>query len=1486
MRRPADPVLRPFHPGIRAWFRDCVGRPSDPQRQGWPVVARGDDALIVAPTGSGKTLAAFLAGIDRLVRQGLEAPLPNAVHLLYVSPLKALANDVRVNLQAPLDALRRRFAAAGDPFPDIRIAVRSGDTPARDRRRMLRTAPHILVTTPESLHILLTTAQQAGLFSALQAVIVDEVHAMAGTKRGAHLALTLERLVARVGRPVQRIGLSATVAPAAEAAHWLVGADASGAPRPVTLVACGTRRPAELVVRSPVPDLSHVEGSVWPDVIRLVLGVVRAGRTTLVFVNNRGLAERLAAQLNATAHETLVHPYHGSLDRERRLLLEQALKRGEVKGLVTTSALELGIDIGSVDQVVQVQSPARVSAALQRLGRAGHRLDEVSRAVFVPTHLSDALEMLAVVEAARAGDVEALDVPANALDVLAQVLVAMVALEARPADELFAAVRGAWNYRHLPRAAFDEVLAMLAGKYPAEVAAELSPRLARDRAGGLVTPLPGARLAAVLNGGTIPDRGTYKAVLADGGVLGELDEEFVFESRVGDAFRLGASTFRIAAIEHARVIVNPAPGAAARVPFWHGDYGGRPATLAARIGALTRALTRTLTRTLAAASDDAARDALAGRLGADRPLVDALHGWIVRQRALAGVVPDDRTLLLEQHRDETGALRLVLHAPFGVRVTAPWALALAQRLRERLGADVVPVAINEGLMLRLPDLRGDAPAASVATLAADEAERRVTDEVGATALFGARFRMNAARALVLPRSTPGRRLPLWMQRLKAQDLLESVRREPSFPLLVETYRDVLQDAFDLPALRGILGDVASGARRIEVRILEQPSPFASAYAFQFVQDRMYADDAPRRVVGGGDALGLDHALLGELLGRPASDEGLGPALDAVLAARRGTATRRRARTADELAVLVARVGDCTPAELEARLAAPVERRGDPVAELLADGRASWVELPGAVVEPRRFVLAADRGRYADAFGPRVGAVRPRGIARAEVVVRWLALAGPVTVGDVVARYGMDAAVAEALLRQREQADALVRLVIPPDRDTPRWCARRPLEAAWRRALGRLRRDVEPVSLVAYAAMLPRWQQVGDDATSPARAREVFRQLDGCPRPAGAWLAEILPARLGAGGAAALTQALGAGVLAWIGSPRTAATPIALEDVRLVARGAAAPWMPPAEPAADAELDDDALALLAALREGGAAFADDLLRATGLGADRVQGALARLAARGLVTSDSADGLAAAAAWRAAARPVAGAGARGHGTRRWQRPDRLGPGWSGRWSLAQVPGVRGPGPSAHDAAEHVARTLLARYGIVSREWWRRDRPAVPWRDGARALMRLAFRGDAVRGWFVRGLHATQFAHPAAVDALRAAPDGVLRILGASDPANVRALPLDAATWQPCERPRGAGAALAVRDGAVLAAIEAGGTRLRVAADAAASDVTAAVAALARWTLGRQARHGRSRDLVLARVDDVAPREHPACAALVAAGWRPAGRTMRWPAPVGSA
>src|SRR6478672_1691334 len=892
---PTDPLAE-FHPIVRRWFTETLGEPSAPQRAGWPAIARGEDTLILAPTGTGKTLAAFLWELNALITEGLEAPLANAVHLLYISPLKALNNDVQRNLETPLGQLKERFEKAGEKFPEIRVAVRTGDTPSSARAKMLRKTPHILITTPESLHILLTSVRGRTMFSALRAVIVDEIHAVAGTKRGAHLALTLERLAQLAPDAPQRIGLSATQRPLEEIARFLGGSvpqraegeNADSADdadekqkkrksaksvesafqsgfRPVQIVDCGLVKRMETSVISPVDDLANVGGTIWTSVAPLVLDQIRSARTTLVFVNNRAQAERMAARVNALAEEEIALPYHGSLSRERRFLLEERLKAGELRALVTTSSLELGIDVGSVDLVVQLQSPKRVAAALQRVGRAGHSLDATSRGVFIPTFRDDALEQLAILDAMRTGDVEPTKVVQNALDVLAQLVVAIVAsdLPEWTSAGLFDFVRRAYPYHSLTRAAFDEVLGMLSGKYPSDVAAELDARIHWDRITDLLTPTRGARMVATISGGTIPDRGLYTVNLADKTRLGELDEEFVHESRVGDAFQLGSSTWRIRAIEHDRVIVVPAPGAPARMPFWHGEFMARSAHLTGRVGELRRQLDDA--RTLA----DLAT--IQTRYHADEPTTRSLVEYVQSQRAITRYVPDEKRLVLEHFRDEVGGVRMVLHAPFGGRVHAPWGMALGRRMRERLGVEVQVQTTDDGIMLRLPDLEGAPPVDVFRTLAADEAERLVLEEVGASSLFGARFRMNAARALLLPRGNPRRRMPLWLQRLKAADLLQAVSEYPSFPIVVETYRDVLQDAFDMAMLRDVLQRIASGALTIHVVPTELPSPFAASLQFGFVIDYMYGDDTPRAEQRAA-LLSLDRALLDELMGGEGADD--------------------------------------------------------------------------------------------------------------------------------------------------------------------------------------------------------------------------------------------------------------------------------------------------------------------------------------------------------------------------------------------------------------------------------------------------------------------------------------------------------------------------------------------------------------------------------------------------------------------------------------
>jgi ATP-dependent Lhr-like helicase len=1576
-----DRALEAFHPIVRAWFLETLGHPSAPQRAGWPAIASGDDALILAPTGTGKTLAAFLWELNALITDGLREPLPNSVHLLYISPLKALNNDVQRNLELPLAQLKNRFerAALGesgrraknDPdflkmapaFPEIRVGVRTGDTTASARAKMLRRTPHILITTPESLHILLTSVRGRTVFSALRAVIVDEIHAVAGTKRGAHLSLTLERLARVAPEAPQRIGLSATQKPLDEIARFLGGCETPAADgalrhRPVTIVDCGLVKRMETRVVSPVPDLAHVDGTIWTKVAPLVLERIRAAHTTLVFVNNRGQSERMAARINTLAGEEVALPYHGSLSRERRFLLEERLKAGELRALVTTSSLELGIDVGSVDLVVQLQSPKRVSAALQRVGRAGHSLDAVSRGLFVPTFRDDALEQLAILDAMRTGDVEPTRVVKNALDVLAQIIVAMVASELPEwtATDLYAFVRRAYPYEALTRMAFDETLAMLSGKYPSDLASELQARISWDRVSDALTPARSSRLVATISGGTIPDRGLYTVHLSDKTRLGELDEEFVHESRVGDAFQLGSSTWRITAIEHDRVIVIPAPGAAARMPFWHGEFMARSAHLAPRIGELRRVLDRAVT------PDDLKQIAI--RYNADEDTVRSLAEYVQAQRDITHGVPDDTHLVLEQFRDEVGAMRLVLHAPFGGRVNAPWGMALARRARERLGVEIQVQTTDDGLMLRLPDMGAEAPVEIFRALSHDEAERLVLEEVGASSLFGARFRMNAARALLLPRGNANRRMPLWLQRLKALDLLQAVKEYPSFPIVVETYRDVLQDAFDMHGLRSVLERLGTGAITIRNVETQVPSPFASSLQFGFVIDHMYGDDTPRAEQRA-TLLSLDRVLLDELLGGEGADDATLAVLAELLERRRGAAAGRQARDADELAVLVDRAGDLTWSELGARVAPSRDwTRESPLEGLLRSGRLIGITLPGVSVDPQRFVLVDSFATYQCAFGAEaVRAVRagvaldvrqaadviPQALrhsmlteraARREVLGRWMSLAGVFSLADAVARYGFDVAWVERRITMAEQKGMVVRGVFGGERSIVRWCSRRLLEQARRRELAQVRKQVEAVPLDRYAHFLQRWQHVaaGSQFTGGGATSSALAQLYGVARSAEAWERDILPARVASRdplrhdirdrvgsevrndvrgevqndartempNGDALSRLASSGAVVWAADARKDGdfASAKVGRVRFFERGTGALWL--ADAVADERLSGRALLVLNALRAQGALFTLDLSISTRLGPQATRDALKELVAAGLVTNDTVGALRDVVRWQSSLPPkpddlrdparwlpadFTPSGNRPFQQRRpnvrrmprWRRLDwEGGSGWGGRWALVHVPGTLGLFEDEQGRAERVARQWLARYGIVSRDWYVVERPAVGWRAIYHELKRLEFRGEVQRGYFVGGLAGAQFALPEAVELLRAplASAGAesLVAMSTTDPANVYAFPVaGGGSVDALMRPRGTGALLFMRVGRVVMSSEKRGTRVRVAEGASMEDVRDAAGLLA-VRYGPAAGALKRRDVVVDTIDGVRASRSPYASAFREAGFRGIGGSLR--------
>ncbi|MDB4886271.1 MAG: associated domain protein, partial [Gemmatimonadetes bacterium] len=1427
--------------------------------------------------------------------------------------------------------LKERFTAAGERFPEIRVAVRTGDTSASARAKMLRKTPHILITTPESLHILLTSVRGRTIFSALRAVIVDEIHAVAGTKRGAHLALTMERLVRLAPEPPQRIGLSATQRPLEEIAKFLGGMDVRetqpGTPRPVRIVDCGLVKRMETRVISPVEDLANVGGTIWTSVAPLVLDQIRAARTTLVFVNNRAQAERMAARVNALNEEEIALPYHGSLSRERRFLLEERLKAGDLRCLVTTSSLELGIDVGSVDLVLQLQSPKRVAAALQRVGRAGHNIASVSRGVFIPTFRDDAMEQMAILDAMRSGDVEPTRVVQNALDVLAQLIVAIVASElpAWTSTALFAFVRRAYPYHELTRAAFDETLAMLAGKYPSDVAAELDARLSWDRVTDELTPARSARMVATISGGTIPDRGLYTVNLPDKTRLGELDEEFVHESRVGDAFQLGSSTWRIQTIEHDRVVVVPAPGAPARMPFWHGEFMARSSHLTRRVGILRREL------------DDARTledlQTLQDKYQADERTTRSLVEYVQQQRASTRIVPDDTHLVLEHFRDEVGSVRMVLHAPFGGRVNAPWGMALARRVRERLGVDVQVQTTDDGLMLRLPDMGAAPPVDVIRSLSVEEAEQLVLEEIGQSSLFGARFRMNAARALLLPRGNPRRRMPLWLQRLKSLDLLQAVRQYPSFPILVETYRDVLQDAFDMQGLRDVLGRLASGAITVKVVETEIPSPFAASLQFGFVIDHMYGKDAPRAEERAA-LLSLDRALLDELMGGQGADDTTLAMLDELLQRRRGTAPGRQARDVDELALLVDRAGDLTMAELEARVAPAAEHtRGDPLATLLASGRLVSTSIPVAGRSERRWFLIDSYARYASAFGltamsmlgtgvddtPRLAtevipaalltAALTQRAARREVLSRWLALAGPVSVDDVRARYDFPARWVERRLEEWERNAVLVRGTFGAERAVTRWCSRRLLEQARRRELALARKSIEAVGIDSFARFLQRWQHLTPD-THLGGADSIpsaVRQLYGIARPAEGWERDYLPARVEDYSPDALARLAASGALVWAAERRDdragASQAQAVGRIRFFERGSGRLWL--AAPPGDDTLSANAIAVRDALRAQGASFTLDVSAATGLGPQLTRDALRELVAAGLVTNDTIEALRDVLRHRAvfpvkranepdptrwlpadfvpSARPIVQRRVNPRRLAKWKRPDREEvQTWGGRWSLVHLPGTLGPEADEQELAERIARQWLARYGIVSRDWWRRERPAVGWREIYHELKRLEFRGEVRRGYFVAGLAGAQFALPEAVEMLRAPVEAGEPVIAfaSSDPSNVYTLPVAAGTEvDPLARPRGAGALLVTRAGRIVLTAERRGSRLRVAAGADPVAVRDAARVLAERLLVAPGGRARRRDLIVETINGVQASASPFAEMLRDAGYRSMGTGMRY-------
>ncbi|MEZ5246409.1 MAG: DEAD/DEAH box helicase [Acidimicrobiales bacterium] len=1509
--RAAQDALSRFSPPVREWFTSTFRAPTAPQVTGWPAIADGDHTLILAPTGTGKTLSAFLWALDRLAVDPVPDDEQQRTRVLYLSPLRALAVDVEKNLRAPLKGIGFAAQRAGSTVHTPTVGIRTGDTPTQERRQLIRHPPDILITTPESLYLMLTSKARETLAN-VQHVIIDEIHAMAGTKRGAHLMLSLERLEELTPRPPQRIALSATQRPLDEIARFLGGAtvDADGAvvPRSVTVVDAGARKELDIEVVVPIDDMgalgerieAPIDGpaaaspgrrSIWPSIHPRLLELVETHHSTLIFANARRLSERLATRLNelslekaalgegltlpsppvivgagdeqtgtsAVEGEELVKAHHGSLSRERRLQIEDELKRGDLKGLVATSSLELGIDMGAVDLVIQVASPGSVASGMQRIGRAGHQVGEPSRGKIFPKHRADLLEAAVVVDRMHQGLIEETHYPRNPLDVLAQQIVAMCAMDDWDVVELAALVRRSANFNDLSDEVLGNVLDLLSGTYPSEEFSELRPRIVYDRVAGTVRGRAGSQRLAVTNAGTIPDRGLFGVFLPDGTRVGELDEEMVYESRVGETFLLGASTWRIEDITFERVIVTPAPGQPGKMPFWHGDGPGRPLELGRAIGAFVREIR----------DDPDPMSRLRERHGLDELAAQNLIAYLAEQFEVAGAVPDDRTIVVERFRDEIGDWRVCILTPFGAQVHAPWGMALQARLGAEWGADVELMWSDDGIVMRLPEAMDRLPVDEL-LFDPDEIDDLIIARLPETSMFASRFRECSARALLLPRRRPDQRTPLWQQRQRAADLLSVAVKYPSFPMLLEATRECVNDVFDVPALRQVMTELRS--RKIRIVPVETPkaSPFAQSLLFSWIAVYMYEGDAPiaeRRAA----ALALDRDLLRDLLGAEELRELLSAdVLADVELELQCLVDGRKARDRDELHDLLRTLGPLSMLDLEARTVDDA----DVVAwtrQLVEERRVIEVR----IADGARVAASDDAARLRDALGVALPVGLPAVFTDpvddplGDLCRRYARTHGPFLARDIARWLGIAVDRVTVALDRLLTEGRVVRGEFRPGGIEREYCDDDVLRQLRRRSLAELRHEIEPVEADALARFLPAWQGVGSRRRGIDGLAEVLAQLQGAPIAASVIETDVLPARLGGFQPSDLDTLCTTGEVVWVGAGAIGATD---GRVRLLFRDQVGLLAPPAD---DPPLDPVHEAIRSHLVSRGASFWPEIVGAVAAAElpyddPSVLAALWDLVWAGEVTNDTLAPLRALVAG-AAGKPGAKATAR----RRRPRPGgltRLGPpAAAGRWSL--VAPLRLPVPTPTEMAHARAHQLLDRYGVLTREAALGEGHEGGFAGVYPLLKALEERGEVRRGYFVAGLGAAQFALPGAVDRLRAVracdADGEPIVLAATDPAQ----PYGAALAWPetAGRPvRAAGAHVVLHDGRPLVELERGGRSLITfpGADEGPAWITA---------IQELVKNGRLAKLEISKVDGEPIRETPWAARLESAGFSAGYRGM---------
>ncbi|MGD0648481.1 MAG: crosslink repair DNA glycosylase YcaQ family protein [Acidobacteriaceae bacterium] len=1547
-------VLDLFHPITAEWFRAVFDDATAPQREGWPAISRGESTLILAPTGTGKTLAAFLWCLDKLMVR--ESATEKGCRVLYISPLKALAVDVERNLRSPLVGIANMAQRRGVPVHMPEISVRTGDTSPRDRARFKNHPGEILITTPESLYLLLTSDAGEALRS-VETVIVDEIHALVPTKRGAHMALSLERLEALAGRPIQRIGLSATQRPLEEVARFLAGAvgvgteprgkrlsietieseisvdgvlkedeDDDGQPvkggavgpryRPVTIVNAGARKTLELTVEVPLEDMAKLgemddlpsgpasqgpkRTSIWQSIHPRLLEIVRGRTSTLIFVNARRVAERLAGALNELAGEPIARAHHGSLAAAQRSEIEEMLKAGKIRALVCTSSLELGIDMGAVDLVVQIEAPPSVASGMQRIGRAGHQVGAPSAGIIFPKYRADLVACAAVTQAMHEGHVESTRFLRNPLDVLAQQMVAIIAQPPLPAAEvalrrkrkasedeeapgisyeaLLALVRSAAPFAGLSGAVFDGVLDMLAGRYPSDEFAELRPRVTWDRTRNWITPRQGVKRIAILNGGTIPDRGLYGVFLSGSSRpvrVGELDEEMVFEARAGETFVLGASTWRIDEITHDRVLVSPAPGEPGKMPFWHGDRPGRPIEFGRRIGALMREL-RGMPRS-------AAITKLTREHDLDPQAAENVLRFLVDQELATTEVPDDRTIVIERVRDELGDWRVCVLTPLGSRIHAPWAMAATARLKAA-GRDVETMWSEDGFVLRFPET--DAPPEVDALLMEpEEAAQLVMQQLGSTSLFAAKFREAASRALLLPRRRADGRTPLWQQRKRAYDLLNVASRYASFPILLEAYRECLRDVFDMPALMETLRAIASRAIRVHVTDSRTPSPFAASLLFSYVANYIYDGDAPlaeRRA----QALSIDQEQLRELLGdadlRELLDSG---AIEEVEEQLQCVVDPYKARSMDGVHDLLLRLGDMTRAEIAARstsedVTASVDR-------LIKARRALELMVAGE----KRVMAVEDAARLRDALGvalpPGLPAafLEPAPDALLDIVRRYARTHGPFTTNDLAHRYSLPKASVEATLQRLVGMGRVAEGGFRPGGVNREWIDAEVLRSIRRKSLAKLRKEVEPVEQRTLARLLMRWQGVVQPRRGLDALLDVIENLQGAPLPASLLETEILPARIVDYKSADLDTLIAAGEVVWVG-----VEPLGERDGRVgLYLAEKLPLLWPTKLADSVRpLSEREQTIVAYLQRNGASFFQPVHDGAGGGyPGETLEALWSLVWRGLLTNDALHAL------RAYCEKPAGPGRtskparRVHNQSSFRSRRTTPPTAQGRWSLNVVAfdAARNNPAGQTEWSHAIAQQLLMRYGVVFRETAHAENLLGGFSAVYDVLKALEESGRVRRGYFAADLGATQFAMPAAVDLLRSLriaqqEQSEVMMLAATDPANPYGALLrwPAAPEEGSTLTRSVGARVVLVDGALAAYIRRGNPNVQVLLPEEEPQRSQTARALAEFLVQhvRQGNNpeGRGRtSMLITQVNGIPVAEHPLARFLLDAGFQAA-------------